>query len=221
LIAAQKSTAPAERPDPTVLLVDDDRLILATLSHGLRASGFKTIEAATGVEALQLCMRNPPSVAIIDYDLPGVTGLEIAKSLQPHASFPMIFLSAYGDDKIVSSAIELGVMAYLVKPIDPSRLVPILRTVMQRFAELTALKGESAQLASALHATRSTSMVVGLLMERLRLSEKQAYDRLRQYCRSQNRKVADVATDILAAADGLNSVIANIAGAAPVVAKAK
>jgi response regulator NasT len=152
--------------------------------------------------------------------LPGVTGLEIAKSLQPHAVFPIIFLSAYGDDSIVNTAIELGAMAYIVKPVDPSRLVPTLRTVMRRFAELMALRGESAQLSSALQTTRATSIVVGLLMERLKLSEKQAYDRLRLYCRSQNRKVTEVAADILAVADKLNSAIASIAAPVPAPAPA-
>ena len=196
---------------PTVLLVDDDRLILATLSHGLREGGFHTIETANSVDALQICAKSPPSIAIVDYDLPGMTGLDIAKALQVTPAFPLVFLSAYGDESIVNAAINLGAMAYLVKPIDPARLVPTIRAVIQRFAELSALRGESAQLGMALKATRATSIVVGLLMERLRLSEKQAYDQLRQFCRSQNRKVTDVATEILGATENLNSVLASIA----------
>ncbi len=205
---------------PTVLIVDDDRLILATLSHGLREGGFKTLEAANGADALQICIENPPSVAIIDYDLPGLSGLQVAQALQPTPAFPVIFLSAYGDEKIVNAAADLGAMAYLVKPVDPKKIGPTVRTVMQRFAELVALRGESAQLNSALKATRATSIVVGLLMERLRLSEKQAYDRLRQYCRSQNRKVTDVAADILGAAEALNSALESV-GATPVAGKSR
>jgi response regulator NasT len=195
------------------LLVDDDRLILATLSHGLREGGFRTVEAASGADALQLCIQNPPTVAVIDYDLPGLSGLEVAKALQPSSTFPLVFLSAYGDDNIVNAAVELGAMAYLVKPIDPAKLVPTIRTVIQRHTEIAALKGQSAQLSSALKATRATSIVVGLLMERLRLSEKQAYERLRQHCRSQNRKVTDVAADILSAAEMLNSALESVGAA--------
>jgi two-component system, response regulator PdtaR len=214
------AAAHTEESPPTVLLVDDDRLILATLAHGLRESGFRTIEAASGADALRLCAEHPPSVAIIDYDLPGMTGLQIAKALQPGASFPMIFLSAYGDDRIVSAAVNLGAMAYLVKPVDPTRLVPTIRAVLQRYSELAALRGESAQLSLALKTTRATSVVVGLLMERLQLSEQQAYERLRHYCRSQNLKVTDVATDILGATDRLHSVVAGISKT-PAAAKAK
>jgi response regulator NasT len=215
LSALQNNTAPDQRQASTVLLLDDDRLALATLSRSLRTAGFNTIEAETGPDALQLCIREPPSIAIIDYDLPGLTGLEVARALQGHAAFPLIFLSAYRDDGIVNAAIELGAMAYIVKPVDFSGLVPTIRTVMRRFAELSALRGESAQLNSALQTTRTTSIVVGLLMERLKLSEKQAYERLRQHCRSQNLKVAEVAADMLAVADRFNSVIAGIAASVP------
>jgi response regulator NasT len=193
----------------TILLADDDRLILATLSQGLRAAGFVTVEAASGAAALNLCLQAPPSAAVLDYNMPDISGLEIARALQP-AAFPLIFLSAYGDDKIVRAAANFGAMAYLIKPIDPPQLVPTILTALSRFSELVALRGESAQLSSALKATRATSIVVGLLMERLHLSEKDAYDRLRLYCRSNNRKVIDVAADILGATDLLNTALTDI-----------
>src|SRR5690606_15923050 len=98
------------------------------------------------------------------------------------------------------------------KPIDPVRLAPTLHTAMKRFAELAALRGESVQLNSALKSARATSIVVGLLMERLKLTEKDAYDRLRQYCRSHNRKITDVALEILGAAERMHSTLAAISG---------
>jgi len=199
-------------PKPTVLLADDDRLILATLSQGLRSAGFPTIEAASGREALQLCLQSPPDIAILDYELPDISGLEVARALQP-AAFPLIFLSAYGDDQIARAAADLGVMAYLVKPIDPVQLVPAIHTAILRFSELAALRGESAQLNAALKAARTTSIVVGLLMERLKLTEKDAYDRLRQYCRSHNRKITEVALEILGTTERMHSLLAAIAAA--------
>jgi response regulator NasT len=84
---------------------------------------------------------------------------------------------------------------------------------MRRFSELAALRGESVQLNSALKSARATSIVVGLLMERLKLTEKEAYDRLRQYCRSHNRKITDVALEILGAAERMNSTLTAISGA--------
>ena len=200
----------APSPGPTVLLVDDDRLILVTLSQGLRNAGFRTVEANSGEEALRIVESTSPNIAIIDYDMPGMSGLKIAEALQSAKAFPLIFLSAYDDEWIVHAAAEVGAMAYLVKPLDPLQLVPTIRTALRRFKDLNALQGESLQLNAALKSSRAISIVVGLLMERMQLCEKEAYDRLRQYCRSNNRKVTDVAAEILSTTDRLNSVLADI-----------
>lgn len=194
---------------PTVLLADDDRLVLATLSQGLRSLGFPTVEVSSGAAALRYCLETPPDIAVVDYDMPDVSGLEIARALHP-ATFPLVFLSAYGDDSIVRAAAELGAMAYLVKPIDPLHLVPTIHMALQRFSEMSALRGESVQLNSALKAARATSIVVGLLMERLQLTEKEAYDRLRKYCRSHNRKITEVAAEILGATERLHAALSEI-----------
>ena len=196
-------------PKLTVLIADDDRLILATLSQGLRSAGFQTIETTEGTQALQACVDSPPSIAIIDYDMPGLNGLDLARALQP-APFPLIFLTAYAEDQIACAAADLGVMGYLVKPVDTPRLVPAMRMAMQRFSELAALRGESVQLNSALKAARTTSIVVGMLMERLKLSEKEAYEKLRTYCRSHNRKITDVASEILGTTDRMHATVAAI-----------
>ena len=188
----------------TVLVADDDRLILATLSRALRAAGFSTIEATSGSMAIQMALQTPPSIAIFDYDMPDASGIEVAKALRSSGQFPIIFLSAYGDESIVRAAADAGATAYFVKPIDPPRLIPTIHAALQRFSELKALRGESEHLAAALKAARHTSVVVGLLMERLQLPETEAYDRLRQYARGHSRKVADVASEILAATGHLN-----------------
>ena len=194
-----------------VLLADDDRLILATLSEGLRAAVYETIEATTGSMALALSATAAPDIAFLDYDMPDISGIEIARKLGEADAFPFVFLSAYGDASIVKAATDAGAMAYLVKPIDPSQLIPMIQTAIQRFAEMRRLRRDSASLASALQATRETNIVVGLLMARLHMSDKEAYNRLRQFARSRNRKVSDVASDIVAATGAVHSVFSEIA----------
>jgi two-component system, response regulator PdtaR len=195
----------ADLPKPTVLLADGDRLVLATLSQVVQNAGFTPVETSTGAAALRHCQENPPGIAVIDYDFADVPGIEIARALRP-STFPLIFLSARGGDEIVRTAADSGAMACLLKPVDPLHLVPTLHLALLRFAELAALRGESAQLNAALKGARATSVVVGMLMERLCLTEKDAYDRLRTYCRSNNRKITDVAAEILGATESLHSI---------------
>ncbi len=207
---AKPAQSPNATASPVVLVADDDRLVLATLSQGLRNAGFSIIEADSGAAALQLCAARPPDIAVIDYQMPDINGLEVAKALQIGATVPVIFLSAYGDNSIVDAAVEAGAMAYLLKPMDPAKLAPTIRATLRRYSEFKTMRGESEQLLSALKGARTTSIVVGLLMARMHLSEKQAYDHLRHYCRSRNRKVTEVAADILGATERLNLTLNDI-----------
>jgi len=195
---------------PTIMVVDDDRRVLATLSLAIRDAGFSTIEVDNGSSALELCVNSPPSLVVLDYDLPGLSGIELAEKWNATRAFPYIFLSACADDAPVHRAVQAGAMAYLVKPIDPIRLIPTIHACLQRFSELSRLRGESLQLNAARQAARDTNVVVGLLMERLRLTETEAYNRLRQYSRGQSRRIADVATEILSACQTLNQAVADI-----------
>ena len=69
----------------TLLLVDDDRLILSTLADGLRAAGFVVLEASSGEAALRLALEADPDLAICDVRMPGMSGLELAPCLQEQA----------------------------------------------------------------------------------------------------------------------------------------
>lgn len=190
-----------------ILIADDDPFDLTGLSQGLRSAGFSTINAADGASAMEICLHTPPTVAILDYAMPKYSGIEIAEKLLPGNRLPIIFVSGYKDAALVRRAVDAGAMAYLVKPINPSQLVPTIWAALERFAELNALRAETAKLTGALQSTRSTSVAVGVLMERLRLSEKNAFDCLRQYARSQSAKVADVASAILARSGDLNELL--------------
>ena len=68
-------------PKTTLLLVDDDRLILSTVAEGLRDAGFTVLEASTGEAALKLARENSPDLAICDVRMPGMSGLELAPRL--------------------------------------------------------------------------------------------------------------------------------------------
>jgi len=187
-----------------LLLVDDDRLILATLSPGLRAAGFEVLAAESGEQALEILGREQVDLAVLDVCMPGMSGIEVAKHLREHTQIPFVFLSAYGDDDIVSQGVAEGALVYLVKPLDVSQLVPAIETALSRSHDLHQLRQAQDQLTTALAGNRSTSVAVGLIMERYRLSERDAFERLRMFARSNRRKLHDVAEEIVNAAESFN-----------------
>ena len=173
-----------------LLLMDDDRLILTTMAAGLRQAGYLVDEADSGERALELCAQERPDLAILDIRMAGLSGMEVAERLQEYA-IPFLFLTAYGEEELVTSAVKLGALGYMVKPLDIQQMVPEVEAALGRALEIKNLR-------IALEQKRETSVAIGILMERNHLSAEQAFDQLRNLARSQRRKVVDLATAIVA-----------------------
>lgn len=189
-----------------VLVVDDDRLVLATLAKGLRQWGYEVAEASSGETGLKFALETNPDVVLLDVNMPRMSGLEVAKSLRAQTMIPFIFLTAYGDADIVKQATEHGAMGYLVKPVDISQIVPAIEAALARGKELGQLRETETQLNTALANTRETSIAVGILMEREHLDRHSAFDVLRDYTRSQRRKIKDVAEELIRAIEFANQM---------------
>ena len=119
----------------TILVCDDDRLVLATLSHGLKNAGFDVVEADNGDDAILLARERRPDLALLDMRMNGKTGLDVAAYLRDHVGTPFMFLSAFNDERIVRQAIEFGALAYLVKPLDVRQIVPAVHSALARASD--------------------------------------------------------------------------------------
>lgn len=196
-----------------ILIVDDERLVLATLGEGLRQAGYEVEEAASGEEALRLLEAHGPDLAILDMRMPGMSGVDVAHWLRLHGDIPFLFLSAYSDAGAVEQAVEEGALGYLVKPLDVPQIVPSIEAALARAREFRKLNESRHHLSTALSQSRETSVAVGLAMERYRVSEQQAFELLRSAARSHRRKLVDVAQELVAAAEVLNRPYAEQVGA--------
>lgn len=188
-----------------ILLVDDDRLVLATLANGLEQAGYAVQATGSAEEALRVLAVELPDLAVLDMRMPGQSGLDLARQLREMGEVPFIFLTAYSESDIVQRAAENGALGYVVKPVDIPQLVPAIEAALARAAELRKLRETEKQLQTALSEGREVSMAIGLIMERRRLDRQQAFELLRSTARSQRRKIGEVAQEVLAAAELLNA----------------
>ncbi len=187
-----------------ILVVDDDRLVLAALAEGLRTAGYRVTSVASGEDALGITDR--PDLALLDVRMPGMSGIELGRKLREQGGVPFLFLSAYGDQEIVKQAAEEGALGYLVKPLDIQQIVPSVEAALARGSEIRKLRESEAQLSTALTGSREISMAVGLLMMRDRLNREQAFDVLRANARSQRRPIAELAKELLTSSENLYTV---------------
>ena len=188
-------------PRPTILIADDDPLIVATLGHVLRKAEFEVIEACDSASAFAACIEQKPALAIIDYAMPGSNGVELAQLIAGQTGVPLMFLSAYNEESIVRAAIEAGAMAYLIKPIDTLQVLPAVRTALQRAVELHALRSQADQLNSALQSGRTINVATGLVMARFQIGQQEALDRMRRMARSKRTRLEAFAGELLKATD--------------------
>lgn len=189
----------------SILMVDDDRLILTTLRRGLEQEGYKVSTAESVDEAEAWLNENDlPDVVLLDVNMPNRSGLELAKRLNAMNHIAFVLLTAYSDGEIIEKAKELGATAYLVKPVDTKQLIPAIETAIARSDEMRKLREIKGHLQTALDSDRTVSVAVGIVMEQLRVNHEEAFQVLRQHARSQHFKLIDVATNIMHAREVLN-----------------
>jgi response regulator NasT len=187
-----------------LLVIDDDRLVLATLSSGLRKAGYEVREAHDGESGIGVCADYEPDLALIDIRMPGMSGLETASRIFHEYAVPFIMFTAYSDKDLVSSATNAGALGYLVKPLDVMQVIPTVEAALTRAKELRHLQSQEQHLNRALEQGRETSVAIGLLMERYRLSQQEAFELLRSYARSNRIKMADIAKEFVDATESIN-----------------
>lgn len=190
-----------------VLIVDDDRVTLNLLAEGLRDLGYVVSTAASGMAALELVAHTTFDLAVLDMRMPGMSGLELADSLRKAGSTPFVFLSAFADESVVKEAGEAGAMGYLVKPVDVPQLVAFIEASMVRAREMEGLRTTTGHLERALSLEQKTRTAVGILMVKKGLDRQEAFDFLRTRARSQRRKIADLAEELIAAVEGINRAL--------------
>lgn len=125
-----------------ILIVDDEAAIRDMLRVALEMADYQCIEASNAQDAHSLIIDEKPDLLLLDWMLPGTSGIELARRLKQNevtAGIPIIMLSAKGEEDNKVQGLEVGADDYITKPFSPRELVARLKVVLRR----TAPKSES------------------------------------------------------------------------------
>src|SRR5436309_12077565 len=162
-----------------VLVAEDETIIRLDLRDLLERAGFEICaEARDGEEAVALARSELPDLAIMDVKMPRIDGIEAARRILDERPIPIVMLTAYGQEELVSRAVEAGVFGYLVKPFREQDLLPAIHAARARHDELQAVREEAESLADAPGARKVIERAKGLLMTTENLNEQEAFERL-------------------------------------------
>lgn len=117
-----------------IILVDDEPEILTLVRDYLTREGYTVVTAINGLEGMQLIEREKPDLVLLDWMLPGISGLEICKRLRETSTIPIIMLTAKSEEIDRVLGLEFGADDYIVKPFSLRELAARIKTVLRRSA---------------------------------------------------------------------------------------
>ncbi len=115
-----------------ILVIDDDELVLISMEELLKASGFDVVMAHNGQEGLTLAEQSTFDIVVTDMIMPGISGLDVVRSLrkmEKYQSTPIVMLTAKSESKDRENGKEAGVDEFLGKPMDPFKLLEIIKEI--------------------------------------------------------------------------------------------
>ena len=200
-----------------ILVLDDDRLVLATVVHGLVQAGYDVIDADNGDDAILLAREHKPELALLDIRMEGKTGFDVAEYLRDVCHIPFMFLSAFSDEATTAKVQSLGAVAYLVKPLDVGKIVPTVDAALGRLRAGAPAAPAAAPVAAPVPALEPARVVaaaptvpqdvvaiaVGVVMHRYSLPRDRAWQRVQRLARDQGLSVEQQADRLVNAVEEL------------------
>ena len=116
----------------SVLVVDDDRALLRTLTITLRGHGYEVHTASSGRAALEAGREQSPAVVILDLGLPDLSGVQVLRELRGYSQVPVIVLSARAGSEDKVEALDVGADDYVTKPFGTEELLARVRAAVRR-----------------------------------------------------------------------------------------
>ena len=183
-----------------VLIADDHGIVRSGLRKLLESEdGIEVVaEAGDGVEACDRAVEFQPDLAILDVKMPGLDGITAAGEIASERLCAVVLLTAFSQRKLVESARDAGVMAYLVKPFQREELVPAIELAVGRFSELVALSRHAASMEEQLEVRKLTDRAKARLIADHEMSEELAFKFLQRASMDRRIPVRQVAEAVLA-----------------------
>ena len=196
-------TATSDPRPLRVVVAEDEALIRLDLVEMLREEGYDVVgQAGDGEEAVRLAEELRPDLVMLDVKMPVLDGISAAERIATARIAPVVMLTAFSQRELVERARDAGAMAYLVKPFTQSDLVPAIELAVSRYAEITTLESEVADLAERFETRKRVERAKSLLQQKYGLSEPDAFRWLQKSAMDRRLSMREVADVVIREVDG-------------------
>ena len=180
-----------------VVVAEDESLIRMDIVETLRDQGFEVVgEAGDGNKAVELATELKPDLMVMDIKMPDLDGLSAAEKIA-ELKIPVVLLTAFSQQELITRAAEVGAMAFLVKPFSPQDLLPAIEIALSRHSQLLTLEAEIQDLGERLETRKLVERAKGVLSEKMKLTEPEAFRWIQKASMDRRLSMADVARTVL------------------------
>jgi AmiR/NasT family two-component response regulator len=180
-----------------IVVAEDESLIRMDIVETLKDQGFDVVgEAGDGIRAIELAKALKPDLMVMDIKMPDMDGLSAAEQIA-QLRIPVVFLTAFNQQELVTRASEVGAMAFLIKPFSPEDLLPAIEVALSRHQQLTQLESEVSDLTERLETRKLVERAKGVLGVQMGLSEPEAFRWIQKAAMDRRIGMVDVAKTIL------------------------
>ncbi|HEU5344931.1 MAG TPA: response regulator [Ktedonobacterales bacterium] len=183
-----------------IILAEDDSVIRMDLREELQRQGYLVVgDVGDGQSAINLARELRPDLVIMDIRMPELDGIEAARALTSERLAPVVLLTAFSDDELIERAREAGVVNYITKPLRQSDLKPAIEIALARFQEFREIESQVKTLEDQLATRKVVEKAKGVLMEKYKLTEQEAFRRIQKLSMNNRKSMREVAEAILLA----------------------
>lgn len=182
----------------TILICDDEPIIRTNLKAMLAELGFdEVLECSDGKRAVETALASFPDMAILDVSMPEMDGITAAGEIRKKLKIPIMLLTNACDGKTVKRAAENGIAAFLTKPLRKQDLLPAIEIALRHSEEVEELKERIDDLRETIDNRKVIEKAKGMLMEKNRLNEGDAYRAMQKMAMDKRKSLRQVADGIL------------------------
>lgn len=183
----------------TIIVVDDEPISRMDICEILTESGYEVVgQASNGFEAVDLCRKFKPNLAIMDIKMPLFDGLKASKIIiSENLADSVVLLTAYSGAEFIEEAKDAGVNGYIVKPIDEKSLIPEVEIAISRGEEMKKLKAEMNKVRIEMEKRKVIDSAKKVIIKKLNVSEDDAYKWLRKESMDSRLSIHQVAISII------------------------
>jgi response regulator NasT len=184
-----------------VLVFHRNEARAAIIRDGLHHAGSRQIAAVSELEGIvQRVVASDIDIVLLDLQEPGAAELASVLQIVRAVNRPVVIFIDRSDNEMTKAAVEAGVSAYIIDDLRTERIRPIVEMAMSRFDTQARLINELERTKQALEDRKIIDRAKGILMARKGLSEEQAYQLLRRTAMNQERRIAEIAHNVVNAA---------------------